>query len=217
MDKELIVKQIRDALLEYSKIEFKLKPGSPLNPPSETESERVLHRLTSVAERFSPPGTVYRKRLDHFTSLGSIEYRITHIAGLLSALAEEYELEYLQTLQELIHADTFSDFLDMATYLLQQGYKDPAAVVAGSVLEHRDLCKKNSVALLDAKGNPKKAEMMNQDLYSANVYNLLNQKSVTAWLDLRNKAAHGHYAEYDAKQVSSLIDNIRNFMARLPA
>ena len=36
---------------------------------------------------------------------------------------------------------------------------------------------------------------------SADVYNKLDQKSVTSWLDLKNKAAHEKYSEYTKDQV----------------
>ena len=36
---------------------------------------------------------------------------------------------------------------------------------------------------------------MNNDLACGNSYTKLDQKSVTAWLDLRNRAAHGRYGE----------------------
>jgi hypothetical protein len=64
------------------------------------------------------------------------------VRGTLQALRDDYESGYLQSVVELVHADIFADFLDMADYLIQQGYKDPAAVVAGSVLEEhlRKLC-----------------------------------------------------------------------------
>jgi len=45
----------------------------------------------------------------------------------------------------------------------------------------------------------------------------LEQKSVTAWLDLRNKAAHGHYDDYDHQQVAALIRDVREFLIRNPA
>ena len=34
-----------------------------------------------------------------------------------------------------MHAELFADFLEMADYLLSEGYKDPAAVLGGSMLE----------------------------------------------------------------------------------
>ena len=36
---------------------------------------------------------------------------------------------------------------------------------------------------------------MNNDLACGNSYTKLDQKSVTAWLDLRNRAAHGRYGD----------------------
>ncbi len=66
-------------------------------------------------------------------------------------------------------------------------------------------------------GKPKKADLMNADLAGAGVYNKLDQKSVTAWLDLRNKAAHGHYGEYTAEQVLSMLGAVQEFMTRVAA
>lgn len=55
------------------------------------------------------------------------------------------------------------------------------------------------------------------ELAAAGVYSKLDQKSVTAWMDLRNKAAHGRYTEYEKDQVSLLIAGIRDCISRLPA
>ncbi len=51
----------------------------------------------------------------------------------------------------------------------------------------------------------------------AGAYPGLDQKNVTAWLGLRNKAAHGQYSEYTKDQVALMIDSVRNFMSRYPA
>ena len=51
----------------------------------------------------------------------------------------------------------------------------------------------------------------------AEVYSKLDQKNVTAWLDLRNKAAHGHYDQYESAQVGLLISGFRDFITRNPA
>ena len=58
---------------------------------------------------------------------------------------------------------------------------------------------------------------MNAELAGANVYSKLDQKNVTAWLDLRNKAAHGKYGEYTKEQVALLIQSVRDFITRNPA
>ena len=125
----------------------------------------------------------------------------------------------MRTLEELVHADLFADFLEMADELQRGGYKDAAAVIAGSTLEEhlRKLAQRYEVAIDKPDGAPKKAATLNDELAGAGAYNKLEQKGVTAWLDLRNSAAHGKYDEYDHRQVASLIQGVRDFMVRCPA
>jgi hypothetical protein len=139
--------------------------------------------------------------------------------GILKAVKNEIDGGWAFTVKGLISAEIFSNFLEMAEYLLTEGYKDPAAVMAGSVLEEhlRQLCIKNSIpieSIKDGKPIPKKADLINSQLASANIYNKLDQKSITSWLDLRNKAAHGQYSEYTKEQVVFMSQGITNFISR---
>ncbi len=118
--------------------------------------------------------------------------------GILRAVREDVQGGHLATLRELVHADVFSDFLEMAEYLMAEdhGYKDPAAVLAGGVLEEhlRQLCQRHSIATETQGTNgakPKKADTMNADLTGATIYNKNQQKIITGWLGTRNSAAHG--------------------------
>jgi len=139
--------------------------------------------------------------------------------GIMIAIKEEIAGGWLTTYKSLVASEIFSDFIEMAEHLLDQGYKDPAAVVLGSVLEEhiRQLCIKSKVEIkAEVKGKmlPRKADTMNADLVKAGVYNLLDQKSVSSWLDLRNKAAHGNYTEYSKEQVNLMLQGILDFMKR---
>lgn len=116
----------------------------------------------------------------------------------------------------------FVDFSDL-DFLLNEGHKDAAAVKCGSILEThlRKLCVNNGIETSTTlasggEAQPKKAERLNADLAGINLYNKLDQKSVTSWLDLRNKAAHGEYHEYNEEQVSMMIQGVREFMTRYP-
>lgn len=145
-----------------------------------------------------------------------------HATGILRALLTAYLQGLLESVQEIVCAELFDDFLEMAGHLLQQGYKDPAAVIGGGVIEQhlRKLCQKHAIPVLTSspKGEePRKASIMNDDLARAGVYSKLEQKQVTAWLDIRNKAAHGHYAEYDAQHVEYLLAGLKQFVTRFPA
>jgi hypothetical protein len=143
--------------------------------------------------------------------------RVPLLLGILAAMRDDYAAGYVHTLQELVHADLFSDFLDMAKQLLDKGYKDPAAVLTGSVLEEhlRKLGDKSTIATIDSSGKPRKAEAINTDL--ANLYGKGEQKQVTAWLALRNDAAHGTYDNYTASQIDLMIQGVRDFLNRRPA
>jgi hypothetical protein len=141
--------------------------------------------------------------------------------GILNAGKEELEGGWLATTKGLISAEIFSDFLEMAEYLLSENYKDAAAVIIGSVLEGhlRKLAEKNGIDISYDKSGvqiPKKADQLNADLAKADLYNKLDQKNITGNLDLRNKAAHGLYDEYTKSQVELMYQSVLDFMTRIP-
>ena len=110
--------------------------------------------------------------------------------------------------------------LERAQHLLDKGDQDLAAVMAGIVLEEylRQLCHKHGIPTEITKQDrphPKKADTLNADLAKKEVYNKLDQKYVTAWLDLRNKAAHGKNQEYTKDQVSQMLQSLSEFLARV--
>ncbi len=224
-DQNAIIKHLDSLITEASKFLNYWQQGEYGNAfysnVPKSELANFLTRVVAAIERLAPPNSVYIRNLK--TTLPTFDpidvERIEPYVGILEALREDYAAGYLRSVTELIHADVFSDFLDMADHLLGQGYKDPAAVITGSVLEEhlRKLCDKNLIAILHPDGKPKKADTLNAELAAANVYIKLDQKNVTAWLDLRNKAAHGKYSEYLKEQVALLIQSVRDFITRNPA
>ncbi len=137
--------------------------------------------------------------------------------GILKSIKNEIEKGSLITLKEIVSAEIFSDFLEMADYLLKENYKDPAAVMIGSVLEEhlRQLCISNGIEIVDShSGKSIKADKLNSELTSNSIYNKLDQKSITSWLDLRNKAAHGKYSEYNQQQVEFMMQSVTEFINR---
>ncbi|WP_289665950.1 hypothetical protein [Flavobacterium panacagri] len=141
--------------------------------------------------------------------------------GILKAAKNEIDGDWIFTIKGLVSAEIFSDFLEMAEYLLKKGFKDAAAVMTGSVLEEhlRQLCHKQEIPVevtKDEKMTPKKADLLNSELASSDLYNKLDQKSITTWLDLRNKAAHGLYDQYTKEQVDLMLQGVTNFISRIP-
>ena len=184
--------------------------------------EDFITRCGALIYRITGPNSSYAVRLSNLGD-GASEILAAKVTGIGTALQADLKAGYLETASELIHGEVFGDFLEMADHLLENGYKDAAAVVAGSTLEAhlRQLCQKFRVEteVADGEGNlrPKKADRMNSELTKAEAYSKLDQKSVTAWLDLRNKAAHGKYDEYSSEQVVLLNQGMRDFISRNPA
>ena len=96
--------------------------------------------------------------------------------GILRAAKEDSELGLLRSLRELVAAEVFSDFLEMAHHLYETGYYVPAASLSGAVLEDgmRKIAEKNRVAV--RLGDD--LAVLNQRLGDANVYSRLKQRQL---------------------------------------
>jgi hypothetical protein len=186
----------------------------------EPQTRAIKTRSLAAIQRLSPPHTPYRNEAVELQESGKADgWVVPRLMGVLIALRADIEAGYLRQVEELIHADVFADFLEMAEELVAKPYKDPAAVIAGSVLEEhlRKLARRHGVIAETPDGKPVNADRLNAELVKADAYNKFEQKSVTAWLGLRNNAAHGHYDQYDRAQVEALIRDVRQFMVRHPA
>ena len=140
--------------------------------------------------------------------------------GVLRAVQQDIEAGMLVPIRELLHAEVFDDYLAMADHLINDGgYKDAAAVIAGSTLEGhlRLLCDKNGIPTTVQKSNktePKSASAMNDELKQQGVISQIDWRSIQGWLDIRNNAAHGHYDKVLATKVELMIAGIRDFLIR---
>ena len=190
------------------------------NSRNPTQLIDLQTRCFAAIERIAGRHSVYFERVRKIEEARlHLGRRLGAQVGVAKALLSDIRNGYLKSFEETIHGGLFADYLEMAAHLAENGYKDPAAVLAGSTLEAhlRKLCDKHGVATVSETGKSKKADALNADLEKAGVYNKLDQKNVTAWLDIRNKAAHGKYDEYAEEQVKLLIDSLRNFITRHPA
>jgi len=139
--------------------------------------------------------------------------RLRQAVGVLRGLADEWDAGLLRNRELLVSADLFEDSLELAEYLLDKGYKDPAAVVVGAVLESalRKMRQLRSIPL----GGRETLEPLNVALakHDPPAYNAAMFKQITAWGNIRNDAAHGRWDQYNAQQVNLTLQGVRNFIA----
>jgi len=186
---------------------------------TEQEVRALQTRCLASIVRVASKSSIYYETANRIISSNEDPWtQLAGLVGVVESLHSDLCKGYLKTLEELIHSDVFSDFLEMAEHLTDTGYKDAGAVIAGSTLEAhlRKLAEKHNVASV-VGDKPVKAETLNVEITKKGGYLTLDQKNVTAWLDLRNDAAHGRYDKYDKSQVKLLISSIRDFVTRNPA
>jgi hypothetical protein len=223
LDTAIFQQQLQSILKEFVAWRAKSEFNDLSDFPKHDRQAFVTRAVASI-HRISGRESAYSKEVERLLKeLPHLHEHISSIMGVVKGLLDDMAAGYTKSLVEIVHSDIFSDFLEMARHLCGSGCKDAGAVVAGSTLEShlRELCHKAGlpVEVVKVSGDnvPKKADSMNSELASAGVYSKLDQKSVTAWLDLRNKAAHGEYATYSQEQVALLISGVRDFISRNPA
>jgi len=218
MNNDIFKKQL-DSINQMFDEMSKNSEHNDLSDLPKSDRQSLVTRAIASVHRISGVNSTYSAEIQRvIEKQPALHLHTSSVIGVVKALREDLELGFLQNLAEIVHSEVFSDFLEMAKYLNENGYKDAAAVIAGSTLEShlRKIAVKYSVPM-ENNGKPIKANKLNADLNKIGAYELLDQKNVTAWLDLRNNAAHGNYDEYESEQVKLLIAGVQDFITRIRA
>ncbi|MBJ8499394.1 HEPN domain-containing protein [Acinetobacter oleivorans] len=142
----------------------------------------------------------------HYDDKPSVFKRLLPV---LRASYDDLKNGFLISFKQLIQADVFDSELEQAKSLLDNSYKNAAAVIAGVVLETaiKELCLNNNINI-----ERKRLTHLNDELAKAGIYNKLQQKQITALADIRNNAAHGNYDEFTNEDVEGMISDIERFL-----
>lgn len=223
MDTDKFIEQLATILDEFEDLKY-----LGIHDLSNIELESITKLITkskAAVFRVSGKHSDYSSEVDKILNKPSLKLstRLRQLIGCVQALKDDLENGYNKYLFEIIHADVFADYLEMAKYLLIEGYKDAAAVIIGSTLEShlKLLCSKHGVPIdiENSKGKliAKKTSVINSDLRKSMVYGTAVEKQIIAWLDIRNSAAHGNYNGYSLEQVNLMSAGIGNFITQYPA
>jgi hypothetical protein len=177
------------------------------------KSGELLNTLYPKDNHYHQSLNSFRKNFTITNLHSGTAHYLSEVMGVLEAVKYDLENGLLDNIQSLLQADIFANFLEMGEYLLKEGYKDAAAVIIGSVLEDtlRKMSITNGLPTTNDKGKLLTIEPLNVELAKKEVYNQLIKKQITSWADLRNNAAHGHFNEYDAKQVQTMLEFVESF------
>jgi hypothetical protein len=149
----------------------------------------------------------------HFNDNTSHGFKSGALAGvnILMAIREDVANGYVRRTADLIAAEVFTDFLDMAGHLLDAGYYVPAASLTGAVLEDglRRLAVARSLKVLPGDD----IGALNNRLASKEAYTQLVRKQVDLWAGIRNFADHGQFEEVKVGDVRDMYAGVTRFLA----
>jgi hypothetical protein len=161
-----LLAQLDDVLAEFGAL-LKRSKHDDISDLPEVEVTRFVTRARAAIDRVAGRPSPYVDQCDRiFKEGGYSGYLARALAGVVQSLHADVGAGYVRSQRELLHAELFADFLEMAQHLLNEGYKDAAAVISGSSLEAhlRQLCQKNRLscdAVSSGSMVPKKPDRLN--------------------------------------------------------
>ena len=133
------------------------------------------------------------------------------VKGIIEAARVDFTQGFMVDNKLLISAEVFADFLVQAEVLIDNDYKDAAAVIIRAVLEDglRRVC--------DARGlqiNPKAGvDELAKALLKVNALSSVQFKEIEAKKEIGNKAAHGKFDQFTKQDVVAFHEFVQRFLA----
>jgi hypothetical protein len=163
----------------------------------------------SLIEALTDSESVYKRNFEQEV-IGEDVNCVDRGIGILRALKTDIEQGYLTKYRILVVAEVFDDFLEMAEYLLETDYKDPAASLLCAVLEDglRQMCRNNNIEVKKSDD----ISCLNQKLGSKGIYTTIIQKQIQAWKGIRDSADHGKFGDYKKEEVQDMLRGVKRFL-----
>jgi len=135
------------------------------------------------------------------------------ITGILNAAMTDFREGFMADTKLLVSAEVFADFLVQAEVLLENDYKDAAAVIVRAVLEDglRRICVSKGIAVKPRYG----VDDLAKELSKQNVLTAVQSKEIDAKREIGNKAAHGKFGEYTKEDVIAFHEFVQRLLATL--
>jgi len=165
----------------------------------------IASALHIVQLIFIDPSSSYRKLTENITSQdygNGINNAVGEITEILQNVLKDINKGLISSITDQARAEVFDDFLDHAKAYLKAGMKNEAGVIAGVVFEDtlRQVCRK-----LDIEDRGVKLDALITQLAKIEILTLTKAKRARAAADVRTKATHAQWQEFDNGDVNSAI------------
>ena len=112
-------------------------------------------------------------------------------------------------MQDQIAGEIYGDFISLSKQLIDEGFKEPAAVLACGALEDsmKKFASKNGMTVFDAD-----LSTVVNSLKAAGLIKGTQAGVIQSYVKLRNKTFHAQFDKIELPEVSSLIAFIESFI-----
>ncbi|MDO8812503.1 MAG: hypothetical protein Q7J38_10825 [Gallionella sp.] len=160
----------------------------------------------------SDPHAPYRLKVDKIATSNRgfcIHTAVGELAAVLQSFLADAGADLLASVADQARAEVFDDFLDHADAYLRNKCKNEAGVIAGVVFEDtvRRICRKHAIA---EKGQ--NLDALISVLASRNELTAVKAKRARAAADVRTKATHAQWAEFELSDVQATVEFTREFI-----
>ena len=135
------------------------------------------------------------------------------VTGILTAAMTDFREGFMADVKLLVSAEVLSDFLVQTEVLLENDYKDAAAVIIRAVLEDglRRVCIANNLPVTARTG----VNDLAKELTKAGILSAVQSKEIDAKREIGNSAAHGRFQEYTKPDVLAFQEFVERLLATL--
>jgi len=160
-----------------------------------------------LIERTFGKESIYYTKFMETTGYGNLDAQVVNGTLLLIGAQGEVKSGFLYKIERLISNDFFDSINEQAEYLVNNGYKDVAAILGRVVIENtlKEVAKERKISFLDDI----KLSALNELLWKNGVYEKNIWRLMQGHIDVGNFAAHGEFDKYAEKSVKEMLRWIR--------
>jgi len=164
--------------------------------------ESIYTETISLIAAIYGKGSPHYQRVIHFYSEGHL-HALEQTEGLLIGTKKNLESGLIDDLKSKVLIDIKTDFLETANNLLNEGEKDPAAVLSCIVLE--DSLKRLAIKSNIEKAKNKELSVVAGLLFRAGIIEKSTNQLIQSFKNLRNAALHAQWEQISAESVDLLL------------
>jgi hypothetical protein len=204
---ESVARRVEELLVEAQRLRRGNEYGQVLSEQHSEACRGWIAAAANVVELIAPsPTAAYHREAERIRGHNygfAIPGGVGEMAELLTNLLKDARAGLVSSVADHARAEVFDDFLDHARSYLKSGRKNEAGVIAGVVFEDslRRICRKHQI---EERG--KKLDDLISELAKSEQLTATKAKRARVSADLRTKATHAQWDEFDIPDVATTIE-----------